>query len=232
MRKSYLFLSILLSIALIFNIASIYYSISAYRLLKEPIFAARASEGELSLTVETSTASCGDSICNSGETCSTCDTDCGICPIPSPSPSSPSSGGGVSYVTPKFTVQPQEINIQIAAGKSDSREILVKNTGSERIIIDLNLTGIGQFTTFNTNRIVLDKGQQKSLIMTVSALEPGVYAGKIRFKSGSVTKEVLVLLNVVSEGVLFDVSITIPELYKNLHVGENLPTLIELLEIG
>ncbi len=40
---------------------------------------------------------CGDGICNNGESCSTCSTDCGTCPvIPSPSGGS-SSGSSCSY---------------------------------------------------------------------------------------------------------------------------------------
>jgi hypothetical protein len=42
----------------------------------------------------------------------------------------------------------------------------------------------------------------------------------------------MVLLNVVSEGVLFDATITVPDLYRVLREGQRLPALIELLEVG
>lgn len=43
---------------------------------------------------ETDTPVCGDGLCNSGETCGTCPSDCGVCP----------SGGGGGYVPPATNV--------------------------------------------------------------------------------------------------------------------------------
>ena len=98
--------------------------------------------------------------------------------------------------------------------------------------IKVSATGLENYITFNTDKIVLKVGESAPLTFTVTAPEPGVYAGKIVLTYGSIIKEVLVLLNVVSEGVLFDVTVTIPELYRDLRLGQRLPVLIELTEVG
>ncbi len=51
----------------------------------------------LNLTFE---SFCGDSLCGSGETCSSCSTDCGACPAPSNPPSGGGGGGGGGSYTP------------------------------------------------------------------------------------------------------------------------------------
>lgn len=142
-------------------------------------------------------------------------------------------GGGLpTLASPRFEVSPEELNIFVVSGETGEGEIFVKNLHNSDISVDIELTGIGEFTSLNTNRIYLEKGVSKSVLVFVSPDEQGVYAGKIIFKSANTLKEVLVLVNVRSGQALFDVSLTIPERYKKIFSGEGLKAFVSLLQVG
>lgn len=193
-----------------------------------------SSDASVGVFIEASNATCGDNLCNGAETCSTCENDCGICPVSTTgSSSSGGSGGGGAYsVTPNFALSETNFNIKIVSGESETNEVILENTGSGVLNIAVSVTGIENYIIFNTNYISLNPGERIPLRFTINAPEPGIYAGKILLTYQGITREVLVLLNVVSEGVLFDTTVTVPDLYRVLREGQRLPALIELLEIG
>ena len=188
-----------------------------------------SSQASVGVFVEASSAACGDNICNGAETCSSCGDDCGVCPA---STSGGSGGGGTYSITPDFKVSETNFNLKMVSGESETNEIIIENIGSKVLNIAVSVTGIGNYVVFNTNYISLTPGQRVPLRFTINAPEPGIYAGKILLTHQGITKEVLVLLNVISEGVLFDVTVTVPDLYRVLREGQRLPALIELIEIG
>ena len=198
-----------------------------------------SSEASLGLTVETD-ISCGNNICEGAETCSTCSSDCGTCSTAGAggpgggggSSSGGGSGGASSPNSPKFTLNNENFNLQIVSGNSESSELVIKNTYYVPITLVITSVGITDYILFNTLSITLAPGESKSLLFTINAPEPGVYAGKVIVSYGSFSEEALVLLNVVSEGVLFDATVTVPDLYRVLRAGQRLPVLIELTEVG
>lgn len=212
-----------------------------------------SSEASVGVFIETSNATCGDNLCNGAETCSTCSDDCGVCPFcgddicnaeetcstcssdcgECPASTTGGGGGGASYSsTPNFALSEDSFNLRIVSGESQTNEVIITNTGTSVLNIQLSVTGIESYLLFNSNELTLNPGQSLPLRFTINAPEPGVYAGKIILKYQGISKEIMVLLNVVSEGVLFDTTITIPDLYRVLREGQRLPALIELLEVG
>ncbi len=194
-----------------------------------------SSEASVGVFIETSNATCGDNLCNGAETCSTCSSDCGSCPVSttgSTGGSGGSGGGGGAYSSPNFALSEDNFNIKIVSGESETNEIILENTGSGTINISVSITGIENYIIFNTNYISLNPGERAPLRFTINAPEPGIYAGKILLNYQGISREVLILLNVVSEGVLFDATVTVPDLYRVLRQGQRLPALIELLEVG
>ena len=141
-------------------------------------------------------------------------------------------GGGVVTGIPNFKVNPGNINIQAVSGRAESKEITIENTGTRILAIDVFVTGLEDSIILESNKIYLKPGEKKTVILTINARSPGVYTGKVIFSYQGIKKEVLVLFNVISEGVLFDISITIPENYKIIKAGKKLPTAIELRELG
>ena len=214
-------------------LTSLSFSFFVYSSLSRSSISAHSSEATIGLTVETAPGgtSCGDGTCNGVETCSTCSADCGAC-AGGGTGGGGGGGGGPPARPPNFVVANDNFNIQLVSGQSESHEIIVENKGLMTITVTLSVTGIGSYISFNTNTLTLAPGQKLPLTFTVLAPEPGVYAGKIILQYQGISREVLVLLNVVSEGVLFDATVTIPDLYRVLRLGQRLPTLIELTEVG
>ncbi|MEK6894136.1 MAG: hypothetical protein AABX10_01605 [Nanoarchaeota archaeon] len=227
-------LFLLLAVAGVLSLMSLLFSLWVYTYdYNSKLAGHSSSDASVGVFVETSGATCGDDLCNGAETCSICEEDCGVCSVSTTGTSSGGgSGGGAYSATPDFTVSETNFNLKIVSGESETSEIILENIGSEILNISVRVTGIENYIVFNTNYISLNPGQRVPLRFTVNAPEPGIYAGKILLSYQGITREVLVLLNVVSEGVLFDATVTVPDLYRVLREGQRLPALIELLEIG
>ncbi|MEK6915132.1 MAG: hypothetical protein AABW89_01160 [Nanoarchaeota archaeon] len=234
MTKKNFGMIVLFIFAITISISSLYFSIWIYvNDFGSKIAAHSSSEASIGLSVETSGATCGDDLCNGVETCSICPGDCGTCPSGSSSGSGGGGGGGSgTYTTPKFKISQDNFNIKLTSGESETNEIIIENIGEGQLDIKVSVTGIENIIVLNSNSIYLFKGESAPLRFTINAPEPGVYAGKIILTHQGVSKEVLILLNVVSEGVLFDTIVTVPDLYRVLREGQRLPVLIELIEIG
>jgi len=216
------------------SVLSLIFSIWVYTVdYSSKLAASSSNEGDIGFSIETSNSSCGDNLCNGAETCSTCSDDCGSCPAPAPTPgASTGGGGGAAVYQSLFQVNKDNFNIKVVSGEKITNEIIIQNNMNNPISIKVSVTGIENYVYFNTDEINIDSRGSESLKLTIDAPEPGVYAGKIILTYQGFSKEILVLLNVVSEGVLFDVTLTVPDLYRVLRKGQRLPALIELLEVG
>ncbi len=156
--------------------------------------------------------------------------------IPTPSVT-PSGGGGGGAIAPisllrDFDVTPAEFNIFAVSGEQIEKEIKLINKGKIGITIDISLSGINDIVALNTNQISLGKDEQESVFLILKAPKEGIFAGKIIFSSGDISKEVLVLINVRSEKKLFDVSLISSELGKTILIGEDLNTFVSLARMG
>lgn len=228
----------LLIISGILSILSLVFSLWVYTYdYNSKLSGHSSSEASVGVFIEVSNATCGDNLCNGAETCSICSSDCGSCPVSttgtSSSGGSSGGGGGGGFSTmPDFELSEESFNLKVVSGESETNEIILHNTGSLPLDISVSVTGIENYISFNTDSLTLNPGQSLPLRFTINAPEPGIYAGKILLTYQGVTKEVMILLNVISEGVLFDATITVPDLYRVLREGQRLPALIELLEVG
>ncbi len=221
----------------IFLVAFVLFISSLFTDLSTSISTRASSNANVGFSVETSVAICGDSLCNGAETCSTCSTDCGTCAVTSTGTSGGGAGGGAGtaggyQAQPSFLIDNENFNVQLVSGESESKQVNILNNGPTTIKISVKVTGIDKHISFENTSIVILPGESFPLIFTLNAPEPGIYAGKVILSYQGITKEIFVLFNVVSEGVLFDATVTIPDLYRVLKMGQRLPVLIELLEVG
>ena len=141
-------------------------------------------------------------------------------------------GAAGVVISREFSVAPEEINFFLVAGTSDEKEIKIINTGDAKLTIDISASGVNEIVSLNANQVVLKPGEEESLLLSITAPESGIHAGKIIFKSGNLRKDIFVLVNVKSEKALFDVSVSVPESYKVISPGENVMAFISLVPIG
>ncbi|HLC54282.1 MAG TPA: hypothetical protein VJK07_01500 [Candidatus Nanoarchaeia archaeon] len=141
-------------------------------------------------------------------------------------------GGGVVAPSVSFVVDPEELNLFLVAGAFEEKKITVANTGRSAIRVILNVTGVSSFVAVDATELTLSPGESKNVIIRVKAPDSGIYGGRVSFTSGGVRKDVILLINVRSANALFDVSLTIPESFKNLGLGRLLKTFISLLQVG
>lgn len=226
------FFSAFVVFAMILSLFSLFFSFEVYS-SHRAITTNNFNNGEINLTIEAAPSVCGDASCSGSETCSTCSSDCGACPVAgSGSSSGGGGGGGPSALKPKFELSENSFTINSISGTSDSKQFVITNTGVISLTLSISTTGITPYLASIPKTVVLAPGESFPLTFTLNAPEPGVYAGKIIVESQGIKEELIVLYNVLSEGVLFDVTVTVPDLYRVLRPGQRLPTLIELTEVG
>lgn len=182
---------------------------------------------------------CGDGTCEAGlsETTSTCSADCGS--GATPDTGSPGNGNGGTTTTPPATppdvvVVPSSLDIMIVGGVGQEREIVILNNGATPITLAISVTsGLEDVLSFDVDSIAVNPGEQESITARIAVPNGGPYVGTILFREGSTTKaEIPTVINVRSEGFLFDARISLADEFKRILLGDNLVARINLLQVG
>ncbi|MEI6058317.1 MAG: DNRLRE domain-containing protein [archaeon] len=108
--------------------------------------------------------SCGDSVCSPGESCSSCPSDCGTCPVTPPTTTSTGGGGA----TPKVIEKPKTVNFNINVEK----EINITKNIEKIITLEIENTGDADLT----NVSLILKGLEAYTKITpaiISLIKPG-----------------------------------------------------------
>ena len=82
--------------------------------------------------------------------------------------SSASSGGSAQYSS-QFTLSPEELNVALVSGDKSAKEIVVKNTGSSTITLDISVSGISDIASVDANQITLQPGQSRTVMLSFAA---------------------------------------------------------------
>lgn len=143
-------------------------------------------------------------------------------------------GGGAGFPELKkdFSVSPSSIKEHIALGSTKTVPINIKNTGDLPLDFSLNVNTISDFVSLSDTGFSLDASQQKSVEASIIGKKLGSYIGDISVASDTIAKSVSVVVEVVSELVLFDVKVDIPQAYKEVEPGGELKVQITLLNVG
>jgi hypothetical protein len=169
----------------------------------------------------------------------------GVVPTPPATPSASGGGGGGARATRikeiidekliSFSISEEVIKVALTTSQLLEKTITINNDGAEDINIELayiqeNIVDISP-RTFN-----LAKGETKEIMFIFNPnknLKPGIYPGLINVKGISETKEIIknieILLEVESVGVLFDASINMPK--KTFLPNEDLKAIITLFNL-
>src|SRR3989344_3892635 len=192
-----------------------------------------SAQASISLLIEGSY--CGDSACDSGETCSSCLGDCGSCAATT------TTGGGGGGATTKsikkdFSVEPILIKIVLKQGESFKTSIRIQNTEKTPQSFDISVSpSLKDILSISETSVTLQPDEEKVIYLNFisnNSTEPNVYTGNIEVKTPYKTKQVPVIATIKSEKILFDVSLDIPIDYKEVLAGEELVFQITLFNLG
>ena len=144
------------------------------------------------------------------------------------------SGGVVYSVTDLFTLDKSQISVSLTPGQVKTEEIIITNSGTQIITVRLeNL--IPEFVMRGEDVILLNPGESKVVPIYLLArvdTNPDLYLGKLIMSSGSTIKEVLIVVEVQSEGALLDVRAEIESSYKKVIPGGNVLAQIRIFNMG
>lgn len=146
----------------------------------------------------------------------------------------PGGGGGGITITPTFTVDKDQISVSLTPGRVKTETITVTNTGTG--VISVKIDNLFQdFVMKGEDIIILNPGESKVIPLLILARVdtiPDIYLGKIIISSENVKKEILISVEVESEGTLLDVRAEIAKDYKKVLPGENILAQIRLFNLG
>jgi len=178
---------------------------------------------------------CGNGICESGEDCSNCPSDCGTCPSPAPSPSPAGGGGGGISIVRGFTVEPDFIKVSLRQGETITRTLGIYNHGGSTLNFEIDLQELRDFILLSDEFFTLKPGESKILTLDFTAAineKPDVYADLILIKTRDITKSVRTIIEVESREAILDVNLSVLDEYKVVSKGDVVKADIVLSNLG
>jgi len=144
-------------------------------------------------------------------------------------------GGGEETLKENFTLDKEKISITLKQGETKKESLIVKNTGNEKVKINLSVIGIIDFLKLSENNFELDVNESKTINIDFLAREdtnPDLYIGKLVVESEGIKKEVLIAIEVESKEPLFDVKVEILKQYLEIMPGDELMASVTLRSMG
>ncbi len=181
---------------------------------------------------------CGNGVCESGESTSTCPSDC-------PSSGGGGGGGGGGSAAKEtqipttgnsqydFSVNPSFFQVRMNKGTYYQKKINVTNNGTNALTIFISVEGLEKFIFPEVGSFTLKAGESKLLrfdIYVSSSRPSDVYTGKINFKASQLRKESQVVLQVLERDAFFDIRTQV--LKKYIPPGGRVRANISLINMG
>ena len=144
-------------------------------------------------------------------------------------------GGGVIRIVKEekdYSLSKSEIKLKLVLGETIQETFTIRNTGKIPLTISLDVEGINKFVTLSDNLIDLEVDEEIEVGLDFIGNTVGAFAGRIITVSGDIRKTIPVILEVITELVLFDVKLDIPAAYTEVEQGSELRTQITLLNVG
>lgn len=144
-------------------------------------------------------------------------------------------GGGSRAVAASFSVSEEIIKVVLKQSKKLEKKIAIRNDDNVNMKFEI-INPLSHVLTIYPTSFVLKKDEEREISFTFNILEnaiPNVYAGAIEITGNTgakiTKKEIIVVLEIESEEVLYDSSIDITK--KILHPGENLRATISVFDL-
>jgi len=149
--------------------------------------------------------------------------------------SSSGGGGGGGSSIQDFSLNLERIKISLKQGETKKQEIIITNTGDEKLEIEIEISKLKEFIKIDESKFDLNKGESKTIVLDFLAREDAVqdlYVGKLIVKADGLEKEILVTIEIESKKALFDLSVEIPEKFLYVRPGEEIIGVINLYNLG
>jgi len=186
---------------------------------------------------ETPVDSCGNGICDNGETYTTCPADCDA---PDDGDGGGGGGGGgtpsTNVTVPvghDFYIAPEFFTLKMNKGEYFQKNIVVVNNGTQNLGINVVVTGVSDFVFPQINYIEVDAGQNYTLRLDIYISESrpsDVYLGQVRFLTKYISRESDVILDVKEVDALFDIRTEV--LKKYINPGGRIRANISIINMG
>ncbi|MBI2545721.1 Ig-like domain repeat protein, partial [Candidatus Woesearchaeota archaeon] len=150
------------------------------------------------------------------------------------------SGGGSGIAPPKkkvvvlvsaFEVSRSSLKYTTVERSELSDEIIIRNTGQTNITVSIS-SSLDSLLSLSASSLDILAGQQATLSLRISALEPGIYNGNIVLAADSVTKTIPVVIEVNSRTAAASMSIDVPSEHSIVTEGEALRAQVTLFALG
>ena len=141
-------------------------------------------------------------------------------------------GGGFFLPTEDFSISPGSIKLKLSLGETDEGALVVSNTGSAALTIPLAIEGVRGYVTLSDDFVSLEPGESAAVTLDFIGRNVGSFVGQIIAKISQIEKSIPIIIEVISELVLFDVKLDIPAEYAEIEPGKELKAQITLLNVG
>lgn len=142
-----------------------------------------------------------------------------------------SGGGGSSstVITPNISINPTEINVDLAVNTNKQYIINITNPRRSKVTLNISQNNLDGMVILNRTSLELRPKETKKLrIVFVALNKTGIFTGKIIIGN----KEVLVSLNIKTKLLLFDSNIVVLNKDYKVEQGKKLETKISLIPMG
>lgn len=172
-----------------------------------------------------------------------CSSVCGssACPVPEEPPAAeggaPAAAGGggaggmflVAEIK-GLSVNPSSIKVRLVLGRATEETLTIKNTGRAELDISLTVEGVQDYLFLSDSSFDLEPNEETEVTLNFIAKDVGSFVGQITVKGDGLQVSIPIIIEVISEVILFDVKLDIPD--PEVYPGENLNAQISILNVG
>jgi hypothetical protein len=144
-------------------------------------------------------------------------------------------GGGISVFDPDYglLVEPELFNFEMIQHEVIEEELTLTNLMIFEQEVELDVSGLKSFVSFDEYNLTLEKEEIRSLNMyVISGEDTGTFTGMVNVSGNNTGIEVPVVIGVESINVLFDAKIDLPADLEYVKPGDILPAQITVFSVG
>ncbi len=153
-------------------------------------------------------------------------------------------GGGriIGYLFPRkatsFSTDVSEIKIMTTPGKVITKNIIVTNNLDKQLTLDLSKNGLNDFLNLNGSKLILNPKESREIsidIVVKASTIPEMYIGKLILTNSddnAEQSEILIIMEVESEGVLLDVNAEVLKEYSSIPPGKDVLVKVSLFNLA